>query len=544
MADNSILVALVLHHRRKSTTSLNTVIRTKFQVQDVDDQDQKTAGRPVCSIGLEESWGEPSLDALRAYQRIMATMFKKHSRRNFRKKVVDEDDENENDRETENVPVISESAVDNSKPREQGKPKFKVGTVTSSNPLLSFDSEVSKPKEKGKSKIKGVSSANSLLSFDDEDVDESEVFKVKKSKESRRLAKKLEQERKRKVAIDEKRSDGDGSFDQRQDDADEKLAALRAELSKMAGDDDEVLDEDDIDSVGSGSVKKEPVTNSNVRTGISDISIPDAATIHAARKRREMARQTEQDFIPLDDTKKYEGHFASTGRLVREDENDVSDDDSEEGAITFSVARKRGFPALDRRREVEAALANQELDEKSDNEEVEDEELKRWEDEQIRKGVKGVSVPLVQQELLQTTNVTNSPYQQPYTENQSSVFQLAQGQPYSYGTGYAEMHTNGNQIYGPTITANSLQSRHAVSVDMICDKMKQQLGSLQEVHRGHQMDKEKILSQLETAQGSIKKLERQGRNAEQRFSFFQEMRGYVRDLIECLNNKVGDTSRK
>lgn len=77
---------------------------------------------------------------------------------------------------------------------------------------------------------------------------------------------------------------------------------------------------------------------------------------------------------------------------------------------------------------------------------------------------------------------------------------------------------------------------------MICDKMKQQLNSLQEVHRGHQMEQEKVTQQLETAQGSIKKLERQGRNAEQRFSFFQEMRGYVRDLIECLNNKVGDTS--
>ena len=471
----------------------------------------------------------------------MATMFKKHSRRNFRKKVVDEDEENGNDQETENVPVILTSVGDNLKPKEQGKAKTKVGTVASSNPLLSFDNEISKPKEKGKSKIKVVSSTNSLLSFDDELADEAEVFKVKKSKESRRLAKKLEQERKKKDKIDEKRTDGDGSFDQREEDTDEKLAALRAELSQMADDEVEGLDDDDdVDSVASESVKKEPVAN--VRTGPSDISIPDAATIHAARKRREMARQTEQEFIPLDDTKRYEGHFASSGRLVREDENDISDDEGEGGPITFSVARKQGFPALDRRREVEAALANQALDEKSDDEEAEDEELKLWEDEQIRKGVKGVSAPVVQKELMQTTEVTNSLYQQPYTEDQSSVFQLTQEQPYSYGTGYADIHTNGSQIYGPAVTSNSLQSQHAVTVDMICDRMKQQLSTLQEVHRGHQMDKEKTSSQLETAQASIKKLERQGRNAEQRFSFFQEMRGYVRDLIECLNNKVGDTS--
>lgn len=438
-------------------------------------------------------------------------MFKKVSKRNFRRKNVHEDDETGADKEIENIPDISKRVVENSK-----------------------------PKEKGKSKIKTASS-NSLLSFDDDVGDESEVFKVRKSKESRRLAKKLEQERKKKEKFDNEgnATKNDQNVDQGQDDADERLAALRAELCQIAGEGDDEDADDDVDSVGSGSIKKEPAVNSSIKT---DFNIPDAATIHAARKRREMARQTEQEFIPLDDTQKYEGNFASTGRLVREDENDVSDDEDQEGPITFSVTKKRGFPALDRRREVEAALANQGLEENSDNEEAEDdEELKLWEDEQIRKGVKGVSAPVVQPDVLQTTQVTNSLYQQQYTEDNSLGYQTLQ-QPYTYGTGYTDIHTNGNQTYRLALTTNSLQSRHAVTVDMICDKMKQQLVSLQEVHRQHRMDKEKASSQLETAQGSIKKLERQGRNAEQRFSFFQEMRGYVRDLIECLNNKVGDTS--
>ncbi|XP_068698519.1 PAX3- and PAX7-binding protein 1-like [Montipora foliosa] len=472
----------------------------------------------------------------------MATMFKKHSRRNFRKKIVDEDDENENNGESENVLANAESVFDNLKSSRLEKSNNKGVAVTSSNPLLSFsiDDEISKPKEKAKSKIKAVTSSNSLLSFDDEIEDESEVFKVKKSKESRRLAKKIELERKKKDKIDDKKIDENVNHDQRQDDTDEKLAALRAELSQMAADDDdEVEEKDDTDSVGSGSIKKEQITNSNVKTVISDISIPDAATIHAARKRREMARQTEQEFIPLDDTKRYEGQFATQGRLVREDENDISDEEDEEGVIRFSVARKRGaFPALDRRREMEAALSNQELEEKSDNEEAEDEELKLWEDEQIRKGVKGVSVPITQPEGLQATDVTNTLYQQGYTEDTPSALHFQQEQPYLYGMGYSELQANGNQMYGPAMTYNSVQARHVVTVDMISDKMKQQLASLKEVHRGHEMEMEKATSQLETAQGNIKKLERQGRNAEQRFSFFQEMKGYVRDLIECLNNKV------
>ena len=100
----------------------------------------------------------------------MATMFKK-SKRNFRKKVVDEDDETGNDDEAENVPAVAQNTVENSKPKEKRKSKIKVDKVASSN---------------------------SLLSFDDEAADEGEVFKVRKSKESRRLAKKIEQERKKK----------------------------------------------------------------------------------------------------------------------------------------------------------------------------------------------------------------------------------------------------------------------------------------------------------------------------------------------------------
>ena len=431
----------------------------------------------------------------------MAAMFKRNTKRNFRKKNIEDEDENEG----EETSVVSENAVEHPKPKEKVKPKKKVDKVASSN---------------------------SLLSFDDEIAEDGEVFRVRKSKESRRLTKKIEQEKKKKTKVEEVvnlRNDHENDFPVGDEDADEKLAALRAELSQMAG---EEGDEDE-DSIDSGSVKKEPSLTSLGTSG-SDFNIPDAATIHAARKRREMARQT-GEFIPLDDTQKYEGHFISTGRLVREDDNDASDDE-EDGPIKFSVPRKGGFPALDRRREVEIALSNQELEEKSDEEEGEDEELKLWEDEQIRKGV---SAPLVQTEQQQqSTEIASSLYQH-HTAGEQLFGQVSQ-YPHSYDSTYSNMNTNGIQTHGPTMAAVFPHTPHIVTVDMICDKMNQQLSTLQEVHRGHKMDKEKNSSQLETAQASIKRLDRQGRSAEQRFGFFQEMRGYVRDLIECLNNKVGE----
>lgn len=62
--------------------------------------------------------------------------------------------------------------------------------------------------------------------------------------------------------------------------------------------------------------------------------IPDAAFIHAARKKRQMAREL-GDFTPHDNE-------PGTGRLVREDENDASDDedDDEKRRIVFSVKEK------------------------------------------------------------------------------------------------------------------------------------------------------------------------------------------------------------
>jgi GC-rich sequence DNA-binding factor len=58
--------------------------------------------------------------------------------------------------------------------------------------------------------------------------------------------------------------------------------------------------------------------------------------IHLARKKRQLAReQGEESFIPLDDTQRVD---RSKSRLVREDDNDKSDDDDER--LDFSVDRK------------------------------------------------------------------------------------------------------------------------------------------------------------------------------------------------------------
>ena len=59
------------------------------------------------------------------------------------------------------------------------------------------------------------------------------------------------------------------------------------------------------------------------------------------------------------------------------------------------------------------------------------------------------------------------------------------------------------------------------------------------MHRAHRNERDDIKSQLESCESSIIKCKNSQGSLEDQYRFFQEMRGYVRDLVECLNEKVG-----
>ena len=408
-------------------------------------------------------------------------VFKKKSRRNFRKKNI----EDENEDEANVAEVVSE--------------------------LKSEEKSEQKPKKSSKSAPK------TLLSFDHGEEESGEVFKVKKSKESRRLSKQRVKAKKTK----DNDSGGEGKplspAAEIEGENDEKLESLREELSNLGGDDDtEDGPENEAESVvqNDGIIFK-PLRSVNKSS--SSFQIPDAAAIHAARKRREMARQMGSEFIPVDDTDRYSGKFemADKSRLIREDDNDNSDDDPDT-PLGFGT-RKSNHPGMQRRLEVEKALAKEsDEDEKS---EEEDDALRRFEEEQIRKGV---SIPQAQQE-------------------EDNTYQMFVTQQYLYGnndvdpsyTQYSEhgVPVNNYSSYPPT-------SLNTVTMDMVWEKMNNRIVSLQEVNRGRELQKDKLLSQMESCDASITSLEEQMKDAESHYAFFQEMRGYVRDLIECLNEKV------
>jgi GC-rich sequence DNA-binding factor len=157
-------------------------------------------------------------------------------------------------------------------------------------------------------------------------------------------------------------------------------------LNKPEGD---VGDLDDIDGIfegndnDDGDVDAMDDTQRSVKLMLRSGVIPDSTMIHAARKRRQMAREmgTPGDYISLNAAENGTSNLKS--RLVRDDENDASDDSGTEDPHIVSMDRNKTRAESERQKNRDRFL---ELEQGSDNDE-DDEEFRRFEHEQIRKGV-------------------------------------------------------------------------------------------------------------------------------------------------------------
>ncbi|CAD0195206.1 unnamed protein product [Chrysodeixis includens] len=216
-----------------------------------------------------------------------------------------------------------------------------------------------------------------LLSFADEE-EEVEEFKVKKSSQSKRLAKRREKEKlKRDV-----RTDGDNNkFDsipvedknnhtEPSDDKPKKKVtleglilsgreALAADGAGDVSDESAPDEEEEEDNRGFHRYRAE-----NVRAALLGAPgrIPDAALIHAARKTRQQARELGGDYVPV------KSDAPPGSRLVRDD---GSGDDEEEGRIHV---RGLDLPS-DKPKRGTAAVSEEELDS----------EAEEWEEQQLQK---------------------------------------------------------------------------------------------------------------------------------------------------------------
>ncbi|NXV82152.1 PAXB1 protein, partial [Atlantisia rogersi] len=376
-----------------------------------------------------------------------------------------------------------------------------------------------RPKEKKRPRENKEVPRASLLSFQDEEEETEEVFKVKKSSYSKKIVKQLKKEYKEDLEKSKVRTEVNSPTD-------ERLLEKTGHTKDIGQEDGTANSEHGEEEMEVESEKEEekPKAGGAFSSALSSLNvlrpgeIPDAAFIHAARKKRQMAREL-GDFTPVDSE-------PGKGRLVREDENDASDDedDDEKRRIVFAVKEKS------QRQKIAEEIGIEGSDDEALVAGEQDEELSRWEQEQIRKGINIPQACI----WLQPAEVNNLYYQNTY---QTLSYGSSYGIPYTYAAyGSSENKSQKPDNTVPFKTPSNEMT--PVTIDLVKKQLKDRLDSMKELHRANRQQYEKHQQSREDSTKAIERLEGSSGGIGEQYKFLQEMRGYVQDLLECFSEKV------
>ncbi|CAF2900493.1 unnamed protein product [Rotaria sp. Silwood2] len=379
----------------------------------------------------------------------------------------------------------------------------------------------------------------SLLSFGDDEGD-TEEFKVNKTRESRKMAKEVKkQQQLQSSSIDSKPNVviqqittttkvveetithkeennnigeieikfkplqiiGNKSSTNSFSSSNPDLQRLRKEMKVLNEPEGDIPDLDDIQGILEGNDDDNDSTlddtQRSVKVMLRSGVIPDSTMIHAARKRRQMAREmgVPGDYMSLNTAAENGNDRLSNrkSRLVRDDENDVSDDSGNEDPHIVNMDRNKTRAENERQKNRDRFL---ELEQGSDNDEDE-EEFRRFEHEQIRKGLS-----------------------QSQTENSSSS--LVEPQP---------MEVEITRELPP------LELPH-ITFDHIRDRLHDSLKSITELNEKHKIDYEKTNQAYEASQISLQQNTIDYPQMEKSYQFYQRCRAYIYSFLECYNEKM------
>lgn len=362
-------------------------------------------------------------------------------------------------------------------------------------------------KKKHKSKDKVKDTGRTLLSFDDDGEDNEEVFKVKKSSHSKKVMRQLDRERKRKkkhVIPEEPTGD---QVDVQQDgrikiQTDDLEIILKQTEIKNPNSNDEISDKEYLSGDEEFNEPRHLFSHpSTVKDALERGKIPDAAMIHAARKRRQEAREF-GDFVPI--TTK-----SNKSRLVREDgDGDGSDEDEDRVDMSVNVQNKDRAERSEKFYEAQDMLYSKESDP----------ELDEWENQQIRKGVTGTQIANAQQETYQF-------YLQAPAEEDCGLKTSQLRQAYA-SAGIAP------------ITESKLPSCEERTLQEIENNLLNRIKQVREAHAAHAQDLTRLSEDIMNLKIEGKVAEKKMPEYKRRFKFYQEMRAYIGDLVECLDEKL------
>ncbi|XP_053316667.1 intron Large complex component GCFC2 isoform X2 [Spea bombifrons] len=204
--------------------------------------------------------------------------------------------------------------------------------------------------------------------------------------------------------------------------------------------------------------------------------IPDLKTIQAARRQRRRAR-AQGDYLSLD-----------TSQTRTDSSQSDSDDDLDDHEKRIQFAP--GTKTLKEQMAGEISSGN-ESGREENQEDVDFQD--RWEEQQIKKAIK----------FSQAVDEDMVPVRPPQRVRRAA-------EP---------------RVSLPPVTVGDIKNRLAARI-----------ASFQEVHKSHTQESEKYKYDIESSKHLLEKLEKS--SSEQSYKFFKEMKSYVDNYVDCLNEKI------
>ncbi|XP_075906137.1 intron Large complex component GCFC2 [Nelusetta ayraudi] len=427
-------------------------------------------------------------------------MFNKKTRRNFRQRKENSSDEEEEQKDNnaagepeKGLPVVNKPlrlaqnrGITCSSKRESSPPKPQSSDEEDGETL-----EVTKEIEE---KNKVNEKTNSILSFSDDKDAEEPTFKVKKSCEKSVLF-----QVRKKETLPAKTTNSKGH---------DITASPPAQHHHDV--DSSSDDENDDESFQGDVMSPAPSSASDSSYSATDIVIPNAEAIQAARRKRSAIR-AQKEFIPF--SKDGQSSAGSTpDHYSKEDDEDKIDDDDDNEPD-------------DHERRIEFAPRHKTIKERiaeklggSDDGSLsgsEGEEQKLWEETQIGKGFK-----------------RRPGDRSPSGSESSHSSRSSRSSRSSSSRNRQDRHMQKKRSAGVRVP----KTIPSVSVSLVKKRITGKLDSLKEVFRARQAVMRRMEGDVESAKAMVESFEES--SPEKKLKFYRDMTFYGHNLVECLREKV------
>ncbi|CAD5211437.1 unnamed protein product [Bursaphelenchus xylophilus] len=394
----------------------------------------------------------------------------------------------------------------------------------------SDESPVKQAKEEPKAEqVRTDSFPKGVLSFNESEEDDIVSFKLKKdktgikTKKSHRLRKRVKSE----VSEDEE----DHKLHVKTEIIEEEEDIIIEEEIKPKKKNDPTRIPDEESYRYQAISQSTSAHSDDTRAKFSSLStIPDEKMIYEARKRRQAMREggqmEQQGALNLDEPLSLDKK-ASASRLVREDENDLSDEE-QSGRFISSSNLLMDEEQKKRNEQLEALRMEQGSDDE-EQKESDDEELQRWEQEQIKKAVSQKKITEFKTEYAATRRFNQGP-----ATLQDMGMILDDEDMEIDQEGAHQMPA----FFNPDGTYKVSHKYHSMA-DLI-EQLEISRGKKLELLQMKKDEYENNQRNLKIDQESVFQLAESNGKLELYYKLYQEMKFFTDNVMDCLNEKVNE----